>query len=54
MTTRWRIDCWNCDEGYVEPVDEWDADQCSVCHGKGFLVVTQLTDDNCEEAVPVD
>lgn len=55
MTTRWRVDCWNCDgEGNVEPVDEWDSDQCSHCKGKGFLEVTKLTDDNYDTAVPLN
>lgn len=54
MTTRWRVECWNCDEGNVEPVDEWDSERCSHCKGKGFLEVTQLTDDNCETAIAID
>lgn len=54
MTTRWRVDCWNCDEGFVEPIDEWDSDVCSHCKGKGFVVVTELTDDNCESAIAID
>jgi len=51
---RYSVPCWNCDEGFVEPVDEWDSDICSHCHGKGFLIVTELTDDNCEEAIRLD
>ncbi len=50
---RWSVPCWNCDEGFVEPVDEWDGDVCDHCKGKGYLIVTELTDDNCEEAVPI-
>jgi DnaJ-class molecular chaperone len=51
---RYKVPCWNCDgEGYVEPVDEWDSDRCSHCGGKGFLIVSELTDDNCEEAIPL-
>ena len=49
----WKVDCWNCDEGFVEPVDEWDGDICDHCKGKGYLVITELTDDNCESAVQV-
>jgi len=54
MSKKWKVDCWNCDEGYVEPVDEWDADVCSICKGEGFLIVTELTDDNCETAIPIE
>lgn len=50
---RYRVPCWNCDEGFVEPVDEWGSDQCCICYGKGCLIVTELTDDNCEEAVEI-
>ena len=48
---RYWAPCWNCDEGFVEPVDEWDSDICTRCKGKGYLIVTELTDDNCEEAI---
>jgi hypothetical protein len=51
---KWSVPCWNCDEGYVEPVDEWDSDICDVCKSKGFLIVTELTDDNYADAVPVN
>lgn len=51
---RYQVPCWNCDEGFVEPCDEWGADRCSICAGKGFLIVTELTDDNCEEAIRID
>lgn len=52
--SRWKVECWNgCDEGYIEPIDEWQSDVCSICKGKGYLVVTELNDDNCEEAIPV-
>jgi len=50
---KWRVSCWNCDEGFVEPVGEWDSDVCGHCAGKGFLIVTELTDDNCEDAIPI-
>ena len=39
----WKVDCWNCNEGFVEPVDEWDGDICDHCKGKGYLVVTEPT-----------
>ena len=54
ISPRYSVPCWNCDEGYVEPVDEWDSDVCDVCGGKGVLVVTEVTDDNCEEAVRLE
>lgn len=51
---KYKVPCWNCDgEGNVEPIDEWDGDRCGPCAGKGFLIVTELTDDNCEEAIPI-
>ncbi len=51
---RYKVLCWNCDEGHIEPVDEWDTDVCDICKGEGVLIVTELTDDNCEEAVRID
>jgi hypothetical protein len=50
---KYKVPCWNCDEGFIEPVDEWDSDRCGHCAGKGFLIVTELTDDNCEDAIPM-
>ena len=52
---KWSVPCWNCDEGFVEAIDEWDDDDhcCDICRGEGFLIVTELTDANCEEAVPI-
>jgi hypothetical protein len=51
MADRYRVDCWNCDEGFVNDEDnELDDERCALCEGKGFLIVTQLTDDNCENA----
>lgn len=50
---KYKIPCWNCDEGFVEPVDEWSDETCSVCDGAGFLVVSELTDDNCQDAIPI-
>lgn len=55
MSERYKVDCWNgCDEGYIEPVDEWDDDVCPICNGKGFLVVSELTDDNYESAIRIE
>lgn len=50
---RYRVPCWNCDEGFVEPCDEWSSDRCDHCGGTGVLIVSELTDDNCEEAVEI-
>jgi hypothetical protein len=51
---KYKVPCWNCDsEGNIEPFDEWEGDRCGHCRGKGFLIVTELTDDNCEDAIPI-
>jgi DnaJ-class molecular chaperone len=51
---RYSVECWNCGgDGLIEPADEWSDETCSVCLGKGFLVVSELTDDNCETAIPI-
>lgn len=64
MTTRWSVECWNCSEGEIEgECTCWDEPcccaspkppKCTVCDGKGFYVVTRLTDDNYDRAVPID
>ena len=51
---RYKVDCWNCNEGFVEPADEWSDEPCSVCHGRGYLVVSELTDENCQYAIPIE
>lgn len=51
---KWSVTCWNCaGEGYVETDDEWQDDKCDICEGKGSFIVTQLTEDNCDDAIPV-
>lgn len=61
---KYKVDCWNCGgEGYIDgDCTCWDdccaclepnPPRCSVCRGKGFLVVSELTDDNCEDAIPI-
>jgi hypothetical protein len=52
---KYKVPCWNCDgEGNIEPVfDEWDSGICGYCKGMGFLVVSELTDDNCEDAIAI-
>lgn len=49
---KYSVPCWNCDEGYIEDEDgeEWG---CSECRGKGYLIVSELTDENYEYAVPI-
>lgn len=58
----YRVDCWNCGgEGVIDGdctcqedrcvCLEPEAPPCSHCRGKGFMIVTDLTDDNCQDAV---
>jgi DnaJ-class molecular chaperone len=57
MTTaqKYRVDCWNCGgDGLIDPLDEWGDETCDHCKGKGFLVVSELTDDNCQDAIPIN
>jgi len=69
MTQRWSVECWNCDgcgliAGCFEDSCSCGADEdpelccapsrCDVCGGKGSYVVTQLTGDNCDRAIPID
>lgn len=54
MAQKYQVDCWNCDsEGNADPVVEWDYKRCSHCKGKGFLIVTELTDDSRENAIEI-
>jgi hypothetical protein len=61
---KYRVDCWNCGgEGLIEGectcwedcccCAEPEPPSCSVCRGRGFLVVSELTDDNCQDAIPI-
>jgi hypothetical protein len=63
--SKWRVDCWNCGgEGVIDGdctcgedcccCLEPDPPRCDICRGKGSFVVTELTDDNCENAVPIE
>lgn len=45
---RWKVDCWNCDEGFLS---YWSERTCPICKGTGALEVTELSDDNYETAV---
>ena len=51
MATQWKVDCWNCDEGFLS---YWNEESCPICKGTGRLVVSELTDDNYDSAEPVD
>lgn len=65
MTTRWSVECWHCGgsgeiEGGCTCMDDTcccadpEPPTCDVCMGTGSILVTKLTDDNCETAVPLD
>jgi hypothetical protein len=69
MTTRWKVECWNCGgngktAGCFEDCCVCGADddpdyccapsRCDVCAGKGSYVVSKLTDDNYDRAIPID
>ena len=61
---QYKVECWNCGgEGYIEGdctcqedcccCLEPEAPPCDVCRARGYLVVSELTDDNCQDAVPI-
>lgn len=63
MKQFYKVDCWDCGgSGYYEESCTCQEDccccleptppRCSECRGRGYLVVSELTDDNCEDAVP--
>lgn len=65
MTSRWSITCDACGgeglrDGECDCMDDTcccrypSPPDCHCCDGKGFYIVTKLTDDNCEEAIPLD
>lgn len=60
----YKVDCWDCGgSGFYEESCTCGEDcccclepeppRCSECRGKGFLVVSELTDDNCQDAIPI-
>jgi hypothetical protein len=60
----YRVECYNCGgEGVIDGdctcgedcccCLEPDPPGCQVCRGRGFLVVSELTDDNCQDAIPI-
>lgn len=64
MTQKYKVECWDCGgAGVYEESCTCQEDccccleptppRCSHCRGKGFLAVSELTDDNCEDAIPI-
>jgi hypothetical protein len=60
----YRVECWNCgSEGYIDGECTCGEDccccleptppHCDICRGLGYLIVQDLTDDNCKTAVPI-
>jgi hypothetical protein len=60
----YRVECWNCGgEGDIDGECTCGEDccccldpeppRCDVCRGRGYLIVQDLTDDDCETAVPI-
>lgn len=63
---RWKLECYEChgdgvtyscfeEFACVDPESGCDdcERRCDICEGKGFYFVTELTEDNCEDAIPV-
>jgi len=52
---RYSVTCWNCGgEGVID--HDWpseDFDPCDICEGAGYFIVTELTEDNCCDAIPI-
>jgi hypothetical protein len=62
---RYRVTCWNCGgdgviEGQCTCFDDTccclnpKPPACNICNGAGGYIVNQLTDDNCEDAIPIE
>jgi hypothetical protein len=62
--TKYRVECWNCGgSGEIEGECtcwedcccclEPEPPRCSHCRGRGYLIVSELTDDNCKSAIPI-
>lgn len=66
MSGKWRVECWNCSgdgelydclDGCCEDSESGCPDcayACDICAGKGSYIVTELTEDNCDRAIPVN
>jgi hypothetical protein len=61
---RYKVECPNCGgegliDGYCTCGDDCcccadpEPPLCHACGGKGYAIVTELTDDNCENAIPI-
>lgn len=60
---RYRVTCYSCGgEGLGDGCTCMDdaccclnptPPDCSQCNGEGSFIVTELTDDNCEDAIPI-
>ena len=62
---KWRVTCFQClgDGELFDCIDGccMDADlgcddcafTCDLCKGEGSFIVTELTEDNCDNAIPV-
>ena len=60
---KWRVTCYACGgEGVGYGCTCWDdtcccleptPPACDICRGEGSFIVTELTEDNCDNAIPV-
>jgi hypothetical protein len=62
---RWRVTCWQCGglgviDGDCTCFDDTccclypTAPRCDICEGEGSYIVSELTDDNYQDAIPVE
>jgi hypothetical protein len=62
---KYSVDCPDCGgEGvYLDECTCWEdccccaepePPDCQTCRGRGYLIVSELTDDNCQDAVPIN
>ena len=51
---RYRVDCYACGGDGWNGCEAFDDEHdCDICKGQGSLIVTELTEDNCDNAVPI-
>ena len=53
---KYSVECWNCGgDGYCEEFgwDDFEPPVCEICKGAGFYIVTELTEDNYDRAIPI-